>query len=183
MSEFRSLDLRAEARQGRFGAGNGETGVSLSLVHPVSLVQVLVRKGGTKAVEAGLGALKSARVMQGGPGQFFVQAADWAEGTLAAELKLRLAGKASIVDQSHGRVVIRLSGAKARAVLAKGMPLDLHEDIFTVGQSAQTQMAHVGVHITRTGADEFEISVFRGFSESLWEWLCTSSAEFGYQVK
>ncbi len=62
MSEFRSLDLRTKALQGRFGASNGETGVSLSLVHPVSLVQVLVRKGGTKAVEAGLAGLKSARV-------------------------------------------------------------------------------------------------------------------------
>jgi methylglutamate dehydrogenase subunit D len=76
-----------------------------------------------------------------------------------------------------------VSGPKSRAVLAKGTPVDLHADHFPVGKSAMTQMAHVGVHITRTGMDEFTLSVFRGFSESFWDWLTTSSAEYGYEVK
>jgi heterotetrameric sarcosine oxidase gamma subunit len=44
-------------------------------------------------------------------------------------------------------------------------------------------MAHVGVHLTRVGRDAFELSVFRGFSESFWEWLTEQAEEFGYQVK
>ena len=40
----------------------------------------------------------------------------------------------------------------------------------------------VSVHFTRTGEDEFTLSVFRGFSESFWEWLTSQAAEFGYQV-
>ncbi|WP_196503219.1 sarcosine oxidase subunit gamma [Aestuariivirga litoralis] len=183
MPDHRSLELRSLARQGRFGASIGEAGVSLELLHPVSLVQVLVRKGGAKVVETGLARFKTARVMQAGPGQYYVQAEGKAESALSAELKKILGTSASIVDQSHGRVVIRISGTKARVMLAKGMPLDLHPDVFAVGQSAQTQMAHVGIHVTRTAKDEFEISVFRGFSESLWEWLCTASAEFGYLVR
>ena len=43
-------------------------------------------------------------------------------------------------------------------------------------------MAHVGVHFTRTGEDAFELSVFRGFAESFWEWLTPQAEEFGYQV-
>ena len=85
-------------------------------------------------------------------------------------------------DQSHGRVVIRIDGPKSRALLAKGTPVDLHPSEFPVGKSALTQMAHVSVHLTRTGTDEFTLSVFRGFSESFWEWLTSQAGEFGYQV-
>ena len=45
-----------------------------------------------------------------------------------------------------------------------------------------TQMAHVGAHLTRTGDDAFELSVFRGFSANFWDWLTTMSEEFGYQL-
>jgi sarcosine oxidase subunit gamma len=75
-----------------------------------------------------------------------------------------------------------VSGPKARALLAKGTPVDLHPDEFSIGRSAVTQMAHVGVHLVRTGKDEYELSVFRGFSESFWEWLTEQALEFGYQV-
>jgi sarcosine oxidase subunit gamma len=68
-------------------------------------------------------------------------------------------------------------------VLAKGTPVDLHPSVFTAGQCAMTQMAHVGVHISHPDEDAFELSVFRGFSESFWEWLTEQAEEFGYQVK
>ena len=44
-------------------------------------------------------------------------------------------------------------------------------------------MAHVGVHIAQVGPDTFELSLFRGFAESLWEWLAEMSGEFGYEVR
>ena len=94
-----------------------------------------------------------------------------------------LDGLASVSDQSHGRVVIRVAGAKARDVLAKGTPVDLHPDAFPVGTSAMTQMAHVGVHLTRVAEDAYDLSVFRGFAESFWEWITEQAEEFGYQVK
>lgn len=183
MSDSRALELKAKVRQSRLGLSEGVPGIGLCVLHPLSLVQVLARKGGAKAVETGFAELHSVRVMQAGPGQYYVQATGRAEGILATELKKKLRASASVVDQSHGRVVIRITGAKSRTVLSKGMPLDLHPDVFAVGQSAQTQMAHVGVHITRTDKDEFEISVFRGFSESLWGWLCAASSEFGCLVQ
>jgi methylglutamate dehydrogenase subunit D len=173
MSETRTLPIRGVALQGNFGAGKGPPGVTLSIIHPVTLVTVIARKGKSKVVAA---ALKSSKAMWAGPDQYFV------EGISAAKLKEKLAPNASVIDQSHGRVVMRIAGPKARAVLAKGTPVDLHADHFPVGKSAMTQMAHVGVHVTRTGDDDFTLSVFRGFSESFWEWLTTSSAEFGYEV-
>jgi sarcosine oxidase subunit gamma len=97
-------------------------------------------------------------------------------------LKALLVGLASCSDQSHGRVILRIAGPRARALLAKGTPIDLHPSAFGPGRSAVTQMAHVGVHLIQTGEDAFELSVFRGFSENFWEWLTEQAEEFGYQV-
>lgn len=176
MSEVRTLPLRSVVQQGRFGAMTLTHGVVLSIIHPVVLVTVIARKGKSKTVADMLSSTRSATVMWAGPDQYFVQ------GAAPADLKTKLGTTASVIDQSHGRVVMRVSGTKARNVLAKGTPVDLHPDHFPIGKSAMTQMAHVGVHLTRTGEDEFTFSVFRGFSESFWEWLTLSAAEFGYQI-
>ncbi|MBL8789528.1 MAG: sarcosine oxidase subunit gamma [Rhizobiales bacterium] len=171
------------AVQGRFGADKGDAGVALSIRHPLSIATVIARKGKAKALGDALAAMRGVTVLWAGPEQYFVQAEGRGEAALAAELSTALAGIASVSDQSHGRVVIRIEGPKVRAVLAKGTPVDLHADAFPLGKSALTQMAHVGVHLTRVGGDAFDLSVFRGFSESFWEWLCEQSEEFGYLVR
>jgi heterotetrameric sarcosine oxidase gamma subunit len=88
-----------------------------------------------------------------------------------------------VIDQSHGRVAIVIAGPKARAVLAKGTAIDLHPSRFRPGQVAMTQMAHVGVHLTQTRPDVFELLVFRSFAESLFEFLTAMAAEYGYEVE
>ena len=204
--------LQAIAIQGRFGADKGAPGVTLSVVHPLAIAMVIARNGKSKALKDALALLSSSTVIPAnagtqlsdsrsakkldsrlrgndglmvlwaGPDQYYVQSAAKSEAALYTELKTKLANIASVTDQSHGRITIRISGPRARAVLAKGTPIDLYTDEFPVGKSALTQMAHVGVHLTRTGKDEFTLSVFRGFSESFWEWLTSQAAEFGYQV-
>lgn len=167
------------ALQGRFGADRGVPGVSFRVRHPLSIVTVIARQGGASATAA---ALKGYVAQWAGPDQYFVLAEGRGEGALYRELRAALAGIASVSDQSHGRVVIRLSGPKARNVLAKGTPVDLHPQAFPVGKSALTQMAHVGVHLTRVDEDAYDLSVFRGFAESFWEWITEQAEEFGYQV-
>lgn len=54
----------------------------------------------------------------------------------ARDLGQRLRGLASIFDQSGGRTVLRLSGPRARDVLAKGLPIDLHSRAFGPGSAA-----------------------------------------------
>jgi len=178
----RPSPLASVAVPGRFGADRGAPGVVLSVVHPHSLATVIARSGKAKATKEALAALRAVSVMWAGVDQYFVKSAITVEGALAADLKKKLAGIASVIDQSHGRVTIRITGDHARAVLAKGTPVDLHPDEFPVGQSAVTQMAHVGIHLTRVAEDAYELSVFRGFAESFWQWLTEMSLEFGYQV-
>ena len=167
------------AVQGRFGADKGQPGVAFRVRHPLSIATVIARAGQGEATAKVLAAYTA---QWAGPNQYFVVAEGRGEGALYRELKAALAGIASVSDQSHGRVIIRISGPKARDVLAKGTPVDLHPDHFPVGTSALTQMAHVGVHLTRVDADAYDLSVFRGFSESFWEWITEQAEEFGYQV-
>lgn len=168
------------AVQGRFGADRGAPGAAFSVRHPLSIVTIIARAGQGQATAD---ALKGHNAQWAGPDQYFVIAEGRGEGALYRELRAALAGLASVIDQSHGRVIIRVSGPKARAVLAKGTPVDLHSDEFPVGKSALTQMAHVGVHLTRVAGDTYDLSVFRGFSESFWEWITEQAEEFGYMVR
>ena len=169
----RSSPLADIAIQGRFGADRGAPGVTLSVRHPALIATVIARKGKAKALSD---ALKNWRVQWAGAEQYFVLDRPF------DEVRKKLDGLASCSDQSHGRVIIRIEGPKARQVLCKGTPVDLHESAFEIGKSALTQMAHVGVHLTRVDRDAFELSVFRGVSESFWEWLTEQAEEFGYQV-
>ena len=184
------------AVQGRFGADKGTPGVTLSVRHPMSIVTVIARKGQSaalgQAVAAAYGcALPGVGESSGtaslsfhwcGADQYYAIADGRSEGELYRDLKARLEGLASCSDQSHGRVILRVAGPKARALLAKGTPVDLHPSVFGPGKAAVTQMAHVGVHLVQTADDAFELSVFRGFSENFWEWLTEQAEEFGYQV-
>jgi methylglutamate dehydrogenase subunit D len=164
------------AIQGRFGADNGAPGVTLSVRHPALVVMAIARKGKAKAVADALKTWRGVTIQWAGHEQYFVL------DRPLDEVRMKLEGLASCSDQSHGRVIIRIEGPKVREVLCKGTPVDLHENEFEIGRSALTQMAHVGVHLTRTGRDAFELSVFRGFSENFWEWLTEQGEEFGYQV-
>jgi methylglutamate dehydrogenase subunit D len=184
------------ALQGRFGADRGAPGVTLSVRHPMSIVTVIARKGQAaalgSAIEAayqcqlpGVGRSTGKRAISFnwcGADQYYAIAEGKGEGELYRELKTLLVGLASCSDQSHGRVILRIAGPKARVLLAKGTPIDLHPSVFGRGKSAVTQMAHVGVHLIQIGEDAFELSVFRGFSENFWEWLTEQAEEFGYQV-
>lgn len=86
---------------------------------------------------------------------------------------------ALVADQSGGRVVLRLSGPAARAILAKLTPLDLHPDVFATGASANTFFAHVGANLARLEGDIFEIVLMRSFALFAFRELLEMGLEFG----
>jgi sarcosine oxidase subunit gamma len=191
------LSPLAHAKQGRFGADRGAPGVTLSVRHPLSTVLLMARKGKTRALGTAL--KKEFGIALPGQGlsttngvlalhwcgaeQWYAVSERAEEGVLYRELTAKLSGQASCVDQSHGRVTIRVAGLRARDVLAKGTPIDLHPRGFGPGRAAVTQMAHVGVHLAQIDAETFDLSIFRGFAESFWEWLEVMCGEFGYDVR
>jgi sarcosine oxidase subunit gamma len=185
-------------RHGRHGADRpGGPGVVFSLRHPVSIVTVIARKGqahglseamdrhfGLACPPPGHSTAKGTLALHWcGFEQWYAVADGYADGELYDALRETSQGLASVSDQSHGRVIIRVEGPRARDVLAKGTGIDLHPRAFDPGRSAVTQMAHIGVHVAQVGTDAFELSLFRGFEENYWEWLGEMSGEYGYEVR
>ena len=95
-------------------------------------------------------------------------------GQVVADFDAATAGTHALaVDVSDARVVFRVSGAKARQVLAKGAPVDLHPDVFDVGDFRRTRLGLIAAAfvLVDDAPDTFEIVCFRSYAEYLWHWL------------
>ena len=98
---------------------------------------------------------------------------------LETELKPLLADMAAVVDQTDARAVMRVSGSRARDVLAKGVPLDLHAREFKPNHVAITHASHIAVLLWQIDdGPTYEIAMFRSFAQSFADWLMHSAAEY-----
>ncbi|MBI3900055.1 MAG: hypothetical protein HY308_17440 [Gammaproteobacteria bacterium] len=96
--------------------------------------------------------------------------------SLMHEINTRVDGLAYVSDQSHARVVLRLSGPKARTVLSKGCRLDLDGEIFATDSCAQTSIAEVSTLIHRVDdAPSYDLIVPSGYACAFWHWLVMSA--------
>ena len=185
------------AASGRYGKRDGGAGVTISERIGLGLATVAARKGQARSLQDrvreayGVDLPQTSRVVVGrdvsfvgyGPGQWLAVSETLASEAMARDLAERLKGLASISDQSSGRTVIRVSGTRARDVLAKGLPIDLDPRAFPLGSAATSTISLMGVQLWQ--ADDtriYDIAVFRSLSESFWRWLAASAAEFGYEV-
>ncbi len=91
------------------------------------------------------------------------------------------ASAGAVLDLSHSRTHIRISGGKASVVLNSFLPLDLREQVFPAGTVASTAFHHVGVMLWRT-QNGYELLVPRGFAVSLWELLVEASEQYGLAI-
>jgi heterotetrameric sarcosine oxidase gamma subunit len=189
--------LAAIAVPGRYGRKDGDPGVTLSERVDVGVATVMARKGQSvalrEAVRTAYGMTlpdasrhvigPSAGFIGTGPEQWLAVSERLPNGELAADLSRRLMGLASVSDQSDGRAVIRIAGPKARDVLAKGLPIDLHRSVFTPGSAATSVISLMGVTLWQVDdTPTYDIAVFRSLAGSFWKWLTDSAAEFGYEV-
>jgi sarcosine oxidase subunit gamma len=117
-----------------------------------------------------VGALAGLAVRHAGPGAWLV--ADVALSSEAVRhVASALAPDATVVDQSHAQIRIRVAGEGAARLLATGTAVDLSPRAFPVGDGAETLFGHVGVHLARLGPHAFELLVPRSFAEHVWEEL------------
>lgn len=196
----RGLKARAPlaglAPPGRFGAATQKPGLLIEERTDLALATVMVRRGKERDLERAIAAAYRLDLPDGprvasqdgisfagiGVGQWFA-AAEPGEADFVPRLRARVAGLASVADQSDGRVVLRLRGDRIRDVLAKGVPVDLHPRRFKTGDVASTLVAHIGVQIEQLDeAPTFQLMAFRSLAGSLWSWLTQSAAEFGYEI-
>lgn len=93
----------------------------------------------------------------------------------------RLAEHCVVVDDSHAKAGVRISGA-AVDVLRKGLSVDFDERAFPVGRIIQARGFHVGVTVIRRAADSFDIYGARSFAASLLDAVLDAALEVGWQA-
>ena len=184
---------------GRYGKRSaGEPQVVIAERPNLTVTQLSAFHGKTDAIgqavarEAGLELPNGPkRVQAEGLSLIGVAPSQWlaiAEGEAArarlTRLSTALSGLASVVDQSDAKAILRLSGKRARDVLAKGCPLDLHPRAFTPEDAATTQIALIPCQLWQIDeTPAFELAVPFSYAGSFWHWLAASAAEFGYEVR
>jgi heterotetrameric sarcosine oxidase gamma subunit len=193
MAEQRSA-LASVLRPGRLGAGAGEPGVVLAEAPIGALIQV---SGWRDSFKQAVGALLQ-RLGFSGVGSFDTagQAAGGVAFRIAPErVLLHLASPESwravaeeidaaatpVLDLSHSRTRIVITGADAAALLARLLPIDFDEAAFPPGHFVQSAIHGAGVLVHRHAA-RFEVFVPRSFAVAIWEVMAESAAPFGYRI-
>ena len=193
--------LKKAVVAGHHGAGHGASGVSLSHVSDIALVQVMTRRGrGAEVAKAAKklfgteppAALKIANgktvtLVWSGPDQFLAFSLQPKLAPSIDQTEQAFAGSASLSNQSDGRCQIRISGPKAKDALAKMTSLDLHDQVFPVGSAATTSIDHTAVNFWREADDAngnpaYVALVFTSFADTLWHLFVESSLEYGVEV-
>lgn len=184
-------------KPGRHGAVNGAEPVVISR-RAVEMVQLTARAAARPSTA---GALQSiAGVAWPEPGQASAgsagAAAIWldpdsclltrswiSEGGLYREVR-QGAPDCAVVDQSHGKSVLRIAGVNAPAVLAKGCRIDLHPRVFGSGGTAVTPIARINCVLHQVDAvPTFDLILPATLARAFLEWLEMSAAEFGYVLQ
>ena len=116
-------------------------------------------------------------------------AAPGAEAQLAAKLRGALANDsggqhAAVTEVGESLCCIAVAGPRARDLIAKGCPLDLHPRVFGgVTHCAQSHLAKAAVTLHQVGdAPAYDLYTRRSFSDYLWRWLEDAGREYGLAV-
>lgn len=143
-------------------------------VHPLVGVELPANVG--TAVAAG-----DRRLFKTGPEQFWIFGPE--QDSLAADLLAAVAPTiGAVTPLSHSRTRLFVEGADTRALLATGIPLDFHPDVFRIDQFALTGVHHTPVLVHRTAESRYELYAMRTFAQSVWDWLTDAALPFGYEV-
>ena len=123
----------------------------------------------------------SHQLLKIGPEQF------WILGPRQDDLSLRLQAEiapaiGAVTPLSHSRTRIFVEGEAVRELLAKGIPLDLHPDVFRLRDFALTGLHHTPVLLLRSAVDRYEIFAMRSFALAVWDWLADAALPLGYEV-
>jgi sarcosine oxidase, subunit gamma len=81
------------------------------------------------------------------------------------------------LDLSANRTVLELSGPRAREVLEKGCPVDLHPRAFGPGRALQTTLGRVPVLLWQTGEESYRLLPRSSYADYVARWLLDAMVE------
>jgi heterotetrameric sarcosine oxidase gamma subunit len=181
-------------RQANADAAGG-AGLTITDCTPLAKVQMRAPVGGQAAVAIGVRFGRAARdpagtlVVGSGPGEWLLLAAPGQAPELQAGLA-SIAAQASSehvtwVDLTHGRALIRLTGARAVSVLARTCGIDLSDEITPDGAAFRTSVASVATDIIRDdlgSTRSYLLHCERSSGDYLFGALLRAGAEFGIDI-
>lgn len=115
------------------------------------------------------------------PDQYWVLGSG--EPALEARLRTSIPADAGCVTSLEGaRTRLFIEGPRARNLLGRLVPIDLHPTVFPVGGFAQTGIHHVAGLLLRASEDRYEFFAPRTFAAFTWEVLVDAACPFGYAI-
>jgi heterotetrameric sarcosine oxidase gamma subunit len=173
----------------------GVSGLTLTDCTPLAKVQLRAPVGGQTAAGIGVQFGGAARdpagtlVVGSGPGEWLLlappgQAPD-VESGLASVAAQAPGEHVTWVDLTHGRALIRLTGARAVSVLARICGIDLSDEITPNGAAFRTSVASVATDIIRDdigSTRSYLLHCERSSGDYLFRALLRAGAEFGIEI-
>ena len=89
----------------------------------------------------------------------------------------------AIVDVSGGQTLVELSGEKARELLMKSTPYDVHPEAFPVGKGVTTVFAKANLILRRPTEERWELVLRRSFADYVYRWILDAGAEYAIGVE
>ena len=188
-------ELGDALKPGRWGAETSEP-VRLS-VYRASLVQLALRRGGGEGIATvirerlGIALPRPGHAETAGdvtalwmqPETWLLVTPETASGDFMRQLQMICGGAGSLVDQTHGRAILDVSGRQAREVLARICRIDLHPRAFSTGRVAVTLIAEVACLLHQYDeAPGFRLFVPSSLAAWFTHALTKAAAGIGYEA-
>lgn len=161
---------------------------------PLAKVQVKAREGGAAADAIGVAHLAARRdeddalVVGSGPGEWLLLAPPGQADAVAARYAERLERSGdfvTVIDLTHGRALMRLTGPDAPATLAKVCGIDLSDDVTPDGTAFRSSVARVVTDVIRDdrdGTPSYLLHVETSSGQYLFDSLVDAGEEFGIDI-
>lgn len=160
------------------GFGSARNPHHLAVLKRPVIFSVLAHAGHEALVGDALSQMEEVSVRSAGPAEWLVVSEAIAPETLSRDLAAIGAANVSFIEQSDGRVILRVSGPKVRTILAKCTAVDLHAEVFALDHATNTLLCHVPANLCRTAEDEFEIAIMRSHAGFVFDELVEMGREF-----
>jgi heterotetrameric sarcosine oxidase gamma subunit len=128
-------------------------------------------------------------VVGSGPGEWLLLARPHSLDAVTTHLDTSDDDLVSVIDVTHGRALMRLTGADASQMLAKVCAIDFSDDVTPTGTAFRSSVAKVATDVIRddvrsTGSTErsYLIHCERSSGQYLFDAILDAGREFGIQV-
>lgn len=185
------LDGPVEIRSG-WAVCTTRSTASLRIADRASLAKVLIRASSDGQVAARLGVRNGSAardehgtlVVGTGPGDWLLLGPPGSAAELAGRIDVQDGGLVSVLDYTHGRALMRLTGTAAAQTLAKLCPIDLSDRITPDHAAFRSSVAQVATDVVRDDVDgvrSYLVHCERSSGQHLFDALVDAGGEFGIE--